>query len=162
MTRRRFDVFQCHNSVDKEAVRRICRKLEEHGLRTWLDDEQIQPGLPWQDALEEQIETIGAVAIFVGRSSIGPWQRNELRAFIDQFVERRCPVIPVLLRGAGDPPQLPTFLRAMRWIDFRRNSRRAILQLIWGITGKRPAGLDASGREARRRGAVANSTWRRR
>jgi len=113
-------------------------------VRPWLDDEQIQPGLPWQDALEQQITRIRAAAVFVGRSNIGPWQRVELRGFLEQFVERRCPVIPVLLPGAREMPPLPVFLRAMGWVDFRRNQRRALLQLIWGITGKRPLGLNMS------------------
>ena len=137
-----FDVFQCHNSVDKEEVRRICRLLEKHSLRTWLDDEQIQPGRPWQAALEVQIPYIPAAAVYVGSSNLGPWQVVELEAFMRQFVQRRSPVIPVLLRGASEPPKLPTFLMGMRWVDFRRNQRRALLELVWGITGKRPPELD--------------------
>ena len=137
-----FDVFQCHNSVDKEEVRRICRLLERHGLRTWLDDEQIQPGLPWQHALEARIPYIPAAAVYVGSSNLGPWQAMELGAFMRQFVDRGCPVIPVLLRGARETPKLPTFLMGMRWVDFRKNPRRALLELVWGITSKRPSELD--------------------
>jgi hypothetical protein len=158
----RFHVFQCHNSADKEAVRRICRKLEQHGLHTWLDDEQIRPGVPWQAALEKQIKTIGAAAVFVGKSNMGPWQRAELRVLIDEFVARRCPVIPVLLRGARRAPRLPPFLRAMQWVDFRRNPRRAILLLVWGITDRRPAGLNSAGRKSRPRADAVRSTRRRR
>jgi hypothetical protein len=139
----KFDVFQCHNSVDKEEVRRICRLLERHGLHTWLDDEQIPPGQPWQYALEAQIPYIPAVAVYVGSSNLGPWQAMELAAFLREFVARGCPVIPVLLRGASEVPKLPTFLMGMRWVDFRRNPRRALLELVWGISGRRPPELEA-------------------
>ena len=137
-----FDVFQCHNSVDKEEVRRICRLLNKRGLRTWLDDEQIQPGRSWQTALEIQIPNIPAAAVYVGSSNLGPWQAVELEAFMRQFVDRGCPVIPVLLRSASATPKLPTFLMGMRWVDFRKSPRRALLELVWGITGKRPSELD--------------------
>jgi TIR domain len=48
-----FDVFLCHNSEDKPAVREICRTLVSEGIKPWLDEEQIQPGTTWQTALGE-------------------------------------------------------------------------------------------------------------
>ncbi|MGD9212294.1 MAG: toll/interleukin-1 receptor domain-containing protein [Desulfobacteraceae bacterium] len=39
-----FDVFLCHNSKNKPEVRAIAGKLAEHGIKTWLDLEQIRPG----------------------------------------------------------------------------------------------------------------------
>jgi TIR domain len=47
-----FDVFLCHNSEDKPAVRDIARKLSEENIKPWLDEEQIRPGTSWQTALE--------------------------------------------------------------------------------------------------------------
>jgi hypothetical protein len=87
--------------------------------------------------LEEQIETIKAVAVFVGEKGIGPWQNEELRAFLCAFVERRCPVIPVLLPEASKQPKLPVFLRNRMWIDFRQEEPNPINQLLWGVTGER-------------------------
>ena len=49
----RFDVFMCHNSADKEEVRRVVRDLRIRSIQPWLDEEQLRPGLPWQEALEE-------------------------------------------------------------------------------------------------------------
>src|SRR5205807_3874224 len=102
-----FDVFMCHNSADKPAVRQICDQLKERGIVPWLDVEQLRPGYPWQTALEEQIEKIKAAAVFVGESGRGPWQDMELTAFIRQFVKRQCPVIPVILSEAKATPKLP-------------------------------------------------------
>ena len=48
-----FDVFLCHNWKDKPAVREIAQQLRERGLRPWLDERQLRPGLPWQPGLEE-------------------------------------------------------------------------------------------------------------
>jgi hypothetical protein len=55
-----FDVFLCHNSEDKSAVRAISEKLAERNIKPWLD--------------EEQIENIKSVAVFLGESGLGPCQ----------------------------------------------------------------------------------------
>jgi len=93
----KFDVFLCHNSSDKEAVKKIGERLRDAGLKPWLDVWELPPGRPWQKALEDQIATIRAAAIFVGPDGFGPWQDQEKDAFLRQFVKRSCPVIPVIL-----------------------------------------------------------------
>lgn len=132
-----FDVFLCHNSSDKEAVRSIARRLQVGGIRPWLDDEQLQPGRSWQVMLEEQIARIRSAAVFVGDSGIGPWQRFEIRAFLTEFVNRQCPVIPVILQGTQTVPELPIFLRQLQWVDFRKGYAEGLKALSWGITGRR-------------------------
>jgi len=132
-----FDIFLCHNSEDKPKVKEIGEKLKQLGILPWLDEWELRPGFPWQEVLEEQIETIKAVAVFVGEKGIGPWQNVELNAFLREFVERRCPVIPVLLPNALKQPKLPISLKGMMWVDFRQEEPNPINQLLWGITGER-------------------------
>jgi hypothetical protein len=132
-----FDVFLCHNSEDKPAVKEIGERLKEQGILPWLDEWELRPGLPWQRLLEQQIEQIKSAAVFIGQSSIGPWQQLELEAFLREFVGRGCPVIPVLLSDAPKKPALPVFLRGMTWVDFRKRDPDPMEQLIWGITGER-------------------------
>jgi hypothetical protein len=67
------------------------------------------------------------------------WQRQELDAFLREFVQRGCLVIPVLLADAPQEPARPVFLRAMTWGDFRRQNPDPMRQLLWGITGKQEA-----------------------
>lgn len=95
----------------------------------------IAPGLPWQRTLEQQISHIQAVAVFVGTDGIGPWQSAEIDAFLREFVNRECPVIPVVLAESESKPELPIFLKAMTWVDFRQEQPDPLQQLIWGITG---------------------------
>ena len=134
----RFHVFLCHNSKDKPAVRKIARSLEARNIRPWLDEDQLRPGLAWQVALEDQITQIDSAVVFVGSSGMGPWQEMEVRSFLSEFVQRKCPVIPTMLPNAKSVPELPIFLRQMMWVDFRENPERALDLLIWGITGKKP------------------------
>ncbi|MCP4409971.1 MAG: toll/interleukin-1 receptor domain-containing protein [Gammaproteobacteria bacterium] len=136
-TQLNFDVFLCHNSEDKPEVKNIGAQLKHHGLRPWLDEWELRPGLPWQRLLEENIEKIDAAAVFVGPLGIGPWQQLELEAYLRQFVKRNCPVIPVILKGTHKLPKLPVFLEGLTWVDFRQNEPDPLERLIWGITGKR-------------------------
>jgi GTPase SAR1 family protein len=130
-----FDVFLCHNGDDKPAVRSVAKRLREQGILPWLDEDELIPGRPWQEELERQIGNIRAAAVFVGPGGIGPWQNRELRAFLNEFAKRACPVIPVLLPEAT-APELPIFLREMTWVDLR--DQDGIERLVWGITGRRP------------------------
>jgi GTPase SAR1 family protein len=131
-----FDVFLCHNWDDKPAVRELAQQLRERGVRPWLDERELRPGLPWQRALEDQIQNIPAAVVIVG-SVVGPWQDQEVVAFLRQFVKRGCPVIPVLLPGA-ERPDLPVFLDGMTWVDLAAVEPDPLDQLLWGVTGRRP------------------------
>lgn len=133
-----FDVFMCHNSKDKVDVKLLNVELRKRGIRTWLDEEQLPPGRAWQDQLEEQIDRIASVAVFVGASGTGPWQDMEIKAFLSEFVRRKCPVIPVILSNSTTIPQLPLFMRQFTWVDFRKTDPHPVDQLIWGVTGKKP------------------------
>jgi WD40 repeat protein len=132
-----FDVFLCHNVRDKLDVKRIGNLLKERGILPWLDEWELPPGQPWQQLLEKQIEQIKSAAVFVGNESVGPWQRQELDAFLREFADRGAPVIPVVLANAPKKPPLPIFLKGMTWVDFRVDDPDPLEQLVWGITGKR-------------------------
>ncbi|MCY2991887.1 MAG: SUMF1/EgtB/PvdO family nonheme iron enzyme [Planctomycetota bacterium] len=123
-----FDVFLSHNSADKPAVEELATRLKAAGLEPWLDKWNLVPGDAWQPALEEALRDSATCAVFVGPSGFGAWQHEEMRAAINRRVtsrqkEERFRVIPVLLPGAvrGDRSQLPDFLTATTWVEFRRS-----------------------------------------
>lgn len=134
-----FDVFLSHNSHDKPAVRELGELLQRRGLTVWLDEWELAPGRPWQEALEDIVSTTRSAAVLVGSDGFGPWHDLEMRACLSQFVDRRLPVIPVLLPGAPEAPSLPLFLAEMTWVDLRQGfEARGLDRLQWGITGIRP------------------------
>ncbi|MCC6235453.1 MAG: toll/interleukin-1 receptor domain-containing protein [Verrucomicrobiales bacterium] len=133
-----FDVFLCHNSADKPAVRQLGQQLKARGLLPWLDEWELPPGQPWQRHLESVLEKVRSAAVCFGGSGEGPWQQQEIDALLRLFVKRQSPVIPVLLPGAPAQPDLPLFLQAMTWVDLRIPDPDPLTRLIWGITGKHP------------------------
>jgi hypothetical protein len=140
-----FDVFLSHNSKDKPAVRDLARQLTKRGIRVWLDEEQLRPGLNWQTALQRGIEKSMTGAVLVGKDGVGPWEDEEMQALLVLAVRHKKAVIPVLLPGAPEKPALPLFLVSRTWVDLRQGySDHGMDALVWGITGKR-AGTQSTG-----------------
>lgn len=137
MANQQFDVFLCHNSEDKPAVIEIAQQLKHNNLKPWLDVWELPPGSVWQSELEKQIQSINAAAVFVGKKGIGPWQNEEINAFLQEFIKRGCPVIPVILANTPQKPDLSIFLRNRHFVDFRIDSPNPLDQLVWGITKKK-------------------------
>jgi len=134
-----FDVFLAHHTADKPFVMEINTKLKQSGLSTWFDDEQIPPGRPFQQEIQQAIPKVKTAAIILGKNGIGRWQNLEIKTFFSQFVKADKIVIPVLLPGLDEVPEDLLFLKELRWINFKSvEDRDALELLIWGITGKRP------------------------
>ena len=115
--------------------------LEERGLRVWLDEWELIPGQPWQEAIEDVIGKTRSAAVLIGHYGIGPWQTPEMRAVLSLFVKKGLPVIPVLLPDApSSHDDLPLFLQSFTWVDCRAGfSIECIERLVWGITGIMPS-----------------------
>ncbi|MBE8967827.1 toll/interleukin-1 receptor domain-containing protein [Nostocales cyanobacterium LEGE 12452] len=135
-----FGVFLAHNSLDKHLVKIIAEKLKQRGLNPWLDDEQIPPGASFQDEIQQAITVVQSAAVFIGSQGLGRWQSVELKALIAKCIERKIPVIPVLLPGVSDLPEDLVFLREFRWVAFSQgiDDEDALNLLQWGITRVKP------------------------
>ena len=146
-----FDVFLCHNSQDKPAVREFAKDLADQGLLGWIDEERLLPGDIVQEKLERAIRDAGAIAVCIGPNGLGRWQTVEYHTVYERFIDESEPesgggfrssdrlrVIPVLLPGAGKK-QIPAFLRRHLYVDLRptdANKRREQMQkLVAAILG---------------------------
>jgi hypothetical protein len=132
-----FDVFLSHNSHDKPQVKQLATELLNVGILPWLDEWELQPGRLWQPFIYEQLGKAKSAIVCIGSSEINNWQEQEVNILLDQLVKRKAPVIPVFLRDAPKDAQAPIFLRAMLWVDFRKQEPPPLQQLIWAITGQR-------------------------
>lgn len=140
-TEGKYDVFLSHNSKDKAAVEEIARELKKVGIRPWLDKWDLAPGKSWVAALQKAIPNIGCAAVFYGQAGIGPWEQEEMEAFLVEFVASECGVLPVILPGAPEEPDLPVFLKTKTWVnmrDWKTPKSDAFPRLACGILGKPP------------------------
>lgn len=137
-----YDVFLAHNSKDQADAVTIADALRARGLNPWLDKERIPPGRWFHDVIQKAIGEVGSAAILIGPSGLGRWQTMELRAFVEQCVDRSIPVMPVLLPRVNDIPADLLFLKQLHRVRFERDldEIEAIDALVWGITGEHPSG----------------------
>ncbi len=120
-------------------VAELTRLLAAQGLKIWFDEDELRPGVPWQQLLEAGIKASKSVAVVVGRDGLGPWENEEMQAALLLAVRDKRPVIPVLLPEAPRQPDLPMFLENRTWVDLRLGfTDDGLFKLIWGITGQKP------------------------
>ncbi|MFN7963194.1 MAG: FxSxx-COOH system tetratricopeptide repeat protein [Thermoanaerobaculia bacterium] len=136
----KFDVFLSHNSRDKAEVKAIGEALKARGLRVWLDEWELRPGLRWQRELESAISRSGSAAVFVGANGLGPWEEPEMEVFLDRALRgSELALIPVLLPNAPENVELRPFLKLFTWVDLRSGvTPEGLGRLVWGITGEKP------------------------
>lgn len=134
-----FDVFISHSSADKVAVRDIARRLKATGTSVWLDEEQLVAGQPWQQAIEEALQSVRSVIVFIGASGLGPWAESEVAYGIRRGIENPdFRLIPVLGPGAS-AEDIPLFLKTRTYVDLRDlDDEDQFYLLVTALRGKSP------------------------
>jgi hypothetical protein len=131
------DAFLSYNRVDRNAVQALARYLKEKAkLDVWLDQWNLLPGDAWQEEIDLVLDRSRTCVIFWGKSGLGPWQHEEMRAALERRVtERDYRIVPVLLPGCLSPEKMPAFLQRMTYVDFRNglDDWNALQYLIEGI-----------------------------
>jgi TIR domain len=133
-----YDVYICYDEEDEVEVMKVGGLLKARTVLPWFDGLDVRPGAPKKLQQEEQIMKVHAAAVFIGQHAIARGQLLQIYAFIQQYIDRECAIIPVLLPDAPKKPELPSFLAEFGWVDFRKQEPDPMKQLVWGITGARP------------------------
>jgi DNA-directed RNA polymerase subunit RPC12/RpoP len=137
----KFDVFLSHNSKDKAAVEKIAKQLQSVGLRPWLDKWNLAGGDTIEDALEQAIKTISCAALCFGPADVSDWHIMEIRAYVAAWAKKKARMIPVILPGVKETPDLPLFVQQTLWVDMRdweSGENDGFYRLVCGILGKAP------------------------
>ena len=56
-------VFLCQASNDKQRVRQLYNKLQAHGCRPWLDEEELIAGQDWQLEIPKAVRAAHVVVV---------------------------------------------------------------------------------------------------
>jgi hypothetical protein len=115
-----WDVFVCHSSLDKPAVLALVGDLERHGIRCWLDSEQIAFGDPISQRIEEGLRRSRYIVPCLSSSLTAQarWSRAEYAAYLGaEFSGAPVRVVPLKLDDCADsdiPPLLADKKRVTR------------------------------------------------
>ena len=109
-------VFLSHSSQDKVFVRALAERLEEYGVKVWLDEAEIKIGDSLINKISQGIEESDCFCIVLSSYSItSTWVQKELEAALHkEFLKKEVIVLPVLL----DYVELPVFLSDKFYADF--------------------------------------------
>jgi TIR domain len=112
----RLQVFLCHASEDKSAVRVLQDRLGDRGYRAWIDEKDIPPGAEWDVAIRDAIRESHVVLVCLSRTSVEKtdYVQKELRVVLDradEMPEGRIFVIPVRLDDCAVPNRLAHWQR---------------------------------------------------
>src|ERR1022692_1942485 len=118
----KYDVFLSHSSTDKAVVRELATRLQNDGLRVWLDEWVIQPGDLISSAVENGLENSRVLLLFMSAQAIASdWVRLERSTVIFRDptnAQRRF--IPIRL----DDVAIGDTLKQYAYIDWRKRSEQ--------------------------------------
>ncbi|MGB6299401.1 MAG: GUN4 domain-containing protein [Rivularia sp. (in: cyanobacteria)] len=95
-----FDVFLCHNHLDKPEVQTIKNELLKAGLQPFLDESDLPIGSRWSDYLVTAMDQSRSAAIFLGNHGLGNTQKKEIKRLEGNHFDNSIPFIPVYLPNA--------------------------------------------------------------
>src|SRR5438270_335997 len=133
-----FDVFISYGHQDQAWVRTLAENLYRADLEVFYDEWEIGPGDVLVHGLDEGIRTSRTGILVVSPASLArPWAAEEYAAMVTRAVPGQQRLIPVLLSEA----ELPPFLAARVWVDFRHADGleydRRVSQLVAALRGER-------------------------
>jgi len=116
--RRPLQIFLCHSSDDKPAVRRLYRKLVEDGFRPWLDEEDLLPGQHWEREIPIAVKNSDVVIACLSRQSATKtgYVQKEIKFALDvadEQPEGTIFLIPLRLEQC----EVPQRLSRLHWVD---------------------------------------------
>ncbi len=121
-------IFLCHNSKDKEFVRKLAKDLQNKGIKYWIDEAEMLVGdaliLKISKAIKE-MEYLGA--ILSPNSIKSNWVKKELSIAMTQEIEhKRVIVLPILYKKC----KIPNFLKDKIYADFTKNYQEGLFALL--------------------------------
>lgn len=116
--KRPLQVFLCHASGDKPAVRALYRRLKADGISAWLDEEDLDPGDDWQRIIPNAVEHSDVVIVCLSRKSVNKegYVQKEIAFALntaDEKPEGTIYIIPAKLEECDVPQRL----RRWQWVD---------------------------------------------
>ncbi len=130
------DLFLSYSRKDEEAAKALNAELQARGVRTFMDQKDIDPGALFESDIFSRLAASNSYALVLTRNSLAStWVNREYEFARKLLNERKIRIIPLLF----DTVNLPATLAVHNIIDFRAAGTRAanLRRLIFpGITGK--------------------------
>jgi len=122
-------VFISYSRHDSPFVDRLTNDLRQHGVKVWIDRENIEPGKGWQAEIEQGLGNAFSLIFVLSSNSLkSTWMLTELSAF--KATNKK--IIPVAIEDV-DVSALPADIAKIQWADFRQSYQNGIQSLLSGL-----------------------------
>lgn len=118
----RLNVFLCHSSGDKQAVRDLYQRLRKDEFNPWLDEENLLPGQEWDQEIRKAVRNSHVVIVCLSQAAINKtgYVQKEIKFALDvadEQPEGTIFLIPVKLEECDVPERL----RRWQWVNLFEN-----------------------------------------
>ena len=115
---RTLNVFLCHASNDKSAVRQLYTQLQNSSVHPWLDEEELLAGQEWQVEISKAVKNSDVVIVCLSKEAINKrgFVQKELKFALDvadEQPEGTIFLIPLRLEEC----EVPERLRRWHWVN---------------------------------------------
>lgn len=131
-------VFISYSRSEAMLVEDLGKRLEEHGLRPWIDFEELTPGEDWGNQLDAAIDNADVALLVVSRRAT---QSDNVKT---EWVRAKDGHTPMVL-AIAEAAELEKPFAGLPWIDVRAGYDDAVERLIETIDAARVAA--AAGRK---------------
>lgn len=126
-------IFLSHNTKDKPFVKRLARDLDNHGIRYWLDEAEINVGDSLVEKIRSGLDEVDYVAAILSPNSIASsWVQREIDVAMNQEIYgKKVKVLPIMYQKC----EPPGFLYGKLYVDFtdEANYQDAFKKLVTSV-----------------------------
>jgi TIR domain len=108
---------------DSEFAIRLAEDLKAGGASVWMDQLDIEPGMPWDRAVENAVTSCPRMLVILSPVSVSS---DNVRDEVSFALSKQKRVIPVLYRECD----IPFRLARLQHIDFRTDYARGLKTLL--------------------------------
>jgi hypothetical protein len=108
------DVFVSHSSRDKAIADAVCARLEGRGIRCWIAPRDVQPGLPYGEAIIDAIHNCRIMVLLLSSSA-----NNSIHIAkeVERAVSHGATLIPLRIEAVMPGKSLDYFIGSVHWLD---------------------------------------------
>ena len=135
--------FISYCRADSEFVLQLAEDLKAAGIAVWLDQMDIVPGEPWDQAVERALRNCPRVLVVLSPAAVSS---SNVLDEVSFALKRKKTIIPVLHSAC----EIPFRLDRLQHIDFRTNYARGLRALLTMLsTGGEEFAIPASDKSQR-------------
>jgi tetratricopeptide (TPR) repeat protein len=121
-------IFISYKRQDKEFALKLAKDLKAAGINIWIDQMDIPPGEPWDNAVEKALDFCNHFMVILSPASV---KSERVKDEIAYAQEERKLIIPVVIKEC----KIPLRIRRLNYIDFTSEHDSGLTKLLEYLKG---------------------------